>query len=119
MLGRNIRAVVEDYCSAMARNATAVTHGFHLNTDEQRRRHVILSVLYDGLDVAGFTAAFGLSALDCFPAEWEALDAEDCVRIDDGCIRLTPRGVRHADVVGQVFFSERVRALMEAYEYDT
>jgi hypothetical protein len=34
-------------------------------------------------------------------------------------IRLTARGVRHADVVGQLFFSERVRRLTEAYEYDT
>jgi oxygen-independent coproporphyrinogen-3 oxidase len=119
MLGRNIRAVVEDYCTAMARKTTDVTHGIHLDRDEQGRRHIILSLLDDGLDLAGFAAAFGLCALDCFPAEWEALDGEGCVRISHDRIQLTPRGVRHADIVGQVFFSERVRSLMEAYEYDT
>jgi oxygen-independent coproporphyrinogen-3 oxidase len=119
MLGRNIRGVVEEYCRAMARQATAVMHGFHLDSDEQRRRHVILSLLYDGLDLADFTAAFGASALECFEAEWEALEAEGCVRIDDGAVRLTQRGVRHADIVGQVFFSQRVHNLMETYEFDT
>jgi oxygen-independent coproporphyrinogen-3 oxidase len=119
MLGRNIRGVVEEYCSAMARQATDVAYGLSLDSDEQRRRHVILSLLYDGLDLASFEASFGVSALTCFAPEWEALEAEGCVRIDAACVRLTERGVRHADVVGQVFFSERVRALMEAYEYDS
>jgi hypothetical protein len=36
-----------------------------------------------------------------------------------GRLGLTARGVGHADVVGQLFFSERVRSLMADYEYDT
>ena len=39
--------------------------------------------------------------------------------LDPADVRLSPRGVRHADVVGNLFFSERVQRLVESYEYDT
>jgi hypothetical protein len=47
------------------------------------------------------------------------LAAEGCIHEDGRLIRLTPRGVRHADIVGQLFFSPRVEQLIEAYEYDS
>jgi oxygen-independent coproporphyrinogen-3 oxidase len=119
MTARNIRAVVDDYVARMALDDTAVSHGFALDDDERRRRFVLQTLLYDGLDMHAFRAAFGVCARAAFPEAWEALAEEGCVRDDGDCIRLTPRGVRHADVVGQLFFSERVRALMETYEYDS
>ena len=50
---------------------------------------------------------------------WEAVAGEGLIEERGAVIRLTPRGVRHSDVVGQLFFSERVNRLIEAYEYDT
>ncbi len=117
MVARNIRGVVEDYCVHMREGRTEVFHGFELNADEQRRRFAILSLLYDGLDFVAFALTFGEDARRLFADEWEALLEEDCVTLD-GAARLTRRGVRHADVVGQLFFSERVRQLLNEYEYD-
>jgi oxygen-independent coproporphyrinogen-3 oxidase len=119
MVARNIRGVVEDYCARMRAGATAVRHGFALDADEQRRRFVIQSLLYDGLDLGEFAAVFSADARELFAEQWEALAAEGCVAVDAGAVRLTARGVRHADVVGQLFFSERVCRLMDTYEYDS
>jgi oxygen-independent coproporphyrinogen-3 oxidase len=119
MVARNIRGVVETYCRRMQEGDTDVSHGFVLNADERQRRFVIQSLLYDGLDLADFSATFAEDVRACFAPQWEALEAEDCVRLGEGIIRLTDRGVRHADVVGQLFFSERVQHLMNTYEYDS
>jgi oxygen-independent coproporphyrinogen-3 oxidase len=118
MVARNIRGVVDDYAERMRAGRTDVAHGFALDDDERRRRFVIQSLLFDGLDPAEFAAAFAADARILFRPQWEALAAEGCVAEDGQRLRLMPRGVRHADVVGQLFFSERVRLLMETYEYD-
>jgi oxygen-independent coproporphyrinogen-3 oxidase len=118
MVARNIRGVVEAYGAAMQAGDTAVSHGFALDDDERQRRFVIQSLLYDGLDLGEFATAFAADALERFRAQWNALEGEGCVTVGAGAVRLTARGVRHADVVGQLFFSERVRRLMDTYEYD-
>jgi oxygen-independent coproporphyrinogen-3 oxidase len=119
MITRNIRAVVEDYTRRMAEGDTAVRHGFDLDIEERQRRFIIQSLLYDGLDRGLFRELFGLDACEAFPAPWEALEAEDLIEKGPCRVRLTARGVRHADIVGQLFFSERVRALIASWEYDT
>lgn len=118
MVARNIRAVVADYESAWRSGDALIRHGFALDADEQRRRFVILSLLYDGLDCSAFAGAFAADARALFASQWEALLAEGCVSDDGTAFRLTPRGVRHSDVVGQLFFSQRVRRLADSFEYD-
>ena len=118
MVARNIRAAVADYEGAWRSGDALIRHGFALDADEQRRRFVILSLLYDGLDCGAFAETFAADARSLFAAQWEALFAESCVCDDGAVLRLTPRGVRHADVVGHLFFSERVRRLADSFEYD-
>jgi oxygen-independent coproporphyrinogen-3 oxidase len=119
MVAANIRAVIEDHQRRMRAGDTSVAHGFVLDEDERRRRFVIQSLLYDGLDRKAFQSTFHDDARVVFAEAWDALLAEECVRDDGARLRLTPRGVRHADVVGQLFFSARVNELIEAYEHDT
>src|SRR6202035_2691936 len=52
MVARNIRGVVEEYQQHMQAGDAAASHGFLLNEDERRRRFVIGSLLFDGLDRA-------------------------------------------------------------------
>jgi oxygen-independent coproporphyrinogen-3 oxidase len=119
MVARNIRGVVESYCLAMADGRPEVAHGFVLDDDERRRRFVIQSLLYDGLRWRDFSETFGADARVLFAPQWQALEEEGCMTAGEDAVRLSPRGVRHADVVGQLFFSERVRQLMDTYEYDS
>jgi oxygen-independent coproporphyrinogen-3 oxidase len=118
MVARNIRGVVEDYCARMRAGDTDVSHGFALDRDERARRFVIQSLLFDGLVRNEFADEYGADALAWFAPQWEALEEEGCVSVSSEAIRLTPRGVRHSDVVGQLFFSERVEHLIATYEYD-
>lgn len=110
MVARNIRGVIDDYVLAMGSGDDRITHGIRLDEDERLRRHVIQSLLYDGVESSTLEVSF--------PAELDALREEQCVRDEAGTVRLTTRGVRHSDVVGQLFFSPRVRALIDSYEYD-
>jgi oxygen-independent coproporphyrinogen-3 oxidase len=89
---------------------TRVSHGVALDDDERRRRLVILSLLYDGVEA-------GLASKH-FPDAHQALLAEGCAVEQHGVLRLTALGVKHADVVGRLFFSEQVRDLMGGWEYD-
>jgi oxygen-independent coproporphyrinogen-3 oxidase len=118
MVARNIRGVVDDYHSAWESGDALIRHGFELDDDEQQRRFIILSLLHEGLDFGAFAANFGADALAHFAPQWDALLAEGCVSLDSASVRLTPRGVKHSDVVGQLFFSGRVRRLVDAFEYD-
>ena len=118
MVARNIRAVVDEYGAAWRSGDGLIRHGFALDDDERRRRFVILSLLYDGLDLARFRAEFDADARGDFARQWDALVGEGCARFKDDFVYLTPRGVRHADVVGHLFFSGRVRRLMDSFEYD-
>jgi oxygen-independent coproporphyrinogen-3 oxidase len=118
MAARNIRAVVGEYQERMRQGDFRVAHGFVLDADERMRRYVIASLLYDGLDAADFGRAFGAEVRQVFGEVLAALADENCTRDEGGRVVLTERGVRHADVVGQLFFSRRVRQLVEEYEYD-
>lgn len=108
MVARNIRSVTDDYVRRSAEGDHRASFGFALDDDERRRRFVIQSLLYDGLDA---------EHRDPFAEEFDALFDEGLVN-GGPRLTLTPRGVRHADVVGQLFFSARVRGLIDAYEYD-
>jgi oxygen-independent coproporphyrinogen-3 oxidase len=119
MVARNIRGMVEEYGAKMRANDIGVSYSFALDADERRRRFVIQSLLFDGLEVPAFRREFAVCPREVYADLWEALLAEGCVRDDGTHIRLGPRGIRHADIVGQLFFSERVRRLMDEYEYDT
>lgn len=118
MLASNIRGVIDDYCRAWSDGDTLIRNGFVLNEDEQRRRFLILSLLYDGLDLEEFRTRFGADALEAYAPQWDALCKEECVTLDTRKVALTSRGLRHADSVGRLFFSGQVHHLMETFEYD-
>jgi oxygen-independent coproporphyrinogen-3 oxidase len=119
MIARNIRGVIEEYQRRMTARDTTISYGFVLNEDERRRRFVIQSLLFDGLNTMAFERDFGIAPHGVESEVWEALAEEGCVEEVGGCLRFTGRGRRHADIVGQLFFSPRVRELIESYEYDT
>jgi oxygen-independent coproporphyrinogen-3 oxidase len=96
--------------------------GFRLDEDEQRRRHLIQSLLQaDGLDGAAYQHRFGTRPEDDFP-EALALLAERGFLADrasgpasDPALRLTPEGLAWSDAIGPLLFSAPVRAAMGAY----
>jgi oxygen-independent coproporphyrinogen-3 oxidase len=119
MITRNIRNVIDEYAQRLAEGDSAIRYGFVLDEDERYRRFVIQSLLYDGLIWSDFAGTFQRDARDVFGDRWTALTEEGLVELSAETVRLSRRGVRHADIVGQLFFSDRVNRLIDTFEYDT
>ncbi|GAA4191776.1 STM4012 family radical SAM protein [Streptosporangium oxazolinicum] len=112
---RHVRAIIDDFVR-LPRAAFGVANvGFALDDLEQRRRHLIQSLLRaEGLDRAAYRTRFGGDVLDDF-----ALDAfaeRGWVTDDSTRVRLTPEGLARSDAVGPALFSSRARDLMDSYD---
>ncbi len=112
---RHVRAIIDDFIR-LPRAAFGVANvGFALDDLEQRRRHLIQSLLQaEGLDRAAYRARFGGDVLDDF-----ALDtfAERGWVVDDSArVRLTAEGLARSDAIGPALFSDRARDLMDSYD---
>jgi oxygen-independent coproporphyrinogen-3 oxidase len=94
-----IRSTIEQWIAATPRDHLHAHHGFRLDLAEQRRRHLVLSLLEHGVERAGYRARFGADVLEHFAELHEAIDCE-LVTVDDDAVRLTERGMERADVLG-------------------
>jgi len=87
-----------------------------LNTDEQRRRYLLQSILnIEGLSVERYAARFGSDPADDFPDLATFADL-GLLEYHGGRWLPIPFGLEWSDALGPWFFSERVRALMAEYE---
>jgi oxygen-independent coproporphyrinogen-3 oxidase len=116
-----IRGIIDDYTATDDFGRAQV--GYRLDAPEQRRRHVLQSLLQAaGLDEADYAAKFGTAARHDFAEPLELLHRHGLLAApasapgDGGRLRLTPQGLAHSDAVGPLMFSDPVRAAMRAYE---
>jgi oxygen-independent coproporphyrinogen III oxidase len=111
---RSVRDIIDRWIARTDDAFAVADYGFTLDTDEQRRRWLILSLLSDdGLDLAAYRARFGSDATHDLPqlAELGALAVRDGDRL-----RLTADGLARADAIGPWLFSETVQRRMAEYE---
>jgi oxygen-independent coproporphyrinogen-3 oxidase len=113
---QGVRAILADYVARPDADFAVAAYGHRLAPDDQRRRYVIQSLgPAEGLSFAEYRARFGGDALADLPqlAELPALGlaAQTADRL-----ALTPAGMERADAIGPWLYSDRVQALMEAYE---
>ena len=103
------------WASSISNGEEPVTGGLLLDQTEQMRKSAILGLieLNDGL----FSSRHGMSLRDAFPAEIDLLLEVGLLSFDGMTYRLTPEGIRHRDVVVQLFFSAKVSQLVSAYDY--
>lgn len=94
-----IRDTIEQWASSSPAEHARARHGIHLDRLEQRRRHLLLSLLERGVDRGRYAAQFGADVLEHFPELSEAIDAA-LVEVDAAALRLTERGMERADVLG-------------------
>ena len=90
--------------------------GFLLGDDERRRRFCVLNLSLGELDPGDYARRFGIDSLADFAPELGALAAEGCVDVTSGGVyRLTSRGFKYSNVMGELFKSPRVDALERSY----
>jgi oxygen-independent coproporphyrinogen-3 oxidase len=114
---RAISGILADFLGSEASDFATCDYGFRLDDKEQRRRHVIVSLLQaEGLDLTDYRQRFGTGALDDLP-QLAALEPAGLATIDDERIRLTPAGLERSDAIGPWLYSPAVRQRMEEYAW--
>ncbi|WP_037273038.1 STM4012 family radical SAM protein [Kibdelosporangium aridum] len=111
-----VRGIIDDYVSRPMSDFTRAEVGVRLDADEQRRRHLLQSVLQaEGLEKALYRKRFGTDVTDDFRELAELADRGWLTDSADR-LRLTPEGLAWSDAIGPSLFSAAVRAAMAAYD---
>jgi oxygen-independent coproporphyrinogen-3 oxidase len=111
-----VRAILNDYVTKPAATFAAADYGFILNGEEQRRRHLVQSLLQvSGLDLAAYRQRFGTEALTDFPS-LRQLEAHGLATQSDNSLKLTEAGIERSDQIGPWLYSPTARQLMAACE---
>ncbi len=113
---REVRSIIAAYSERSEASFGEVGYGFVLEEAERRRRHMLLSLLAEGVEFAAYRQRFGTEALADFP-ELAELEALGLARRTPEALRLTDAGVERSDLIGPWLHSEPVRALMEGYAW--
>ncbi|WP_034263020.1 STM4012 family radical SAM protein [Actinospica robiniae] len=116
-----VRGIIDAYTTTEDFRRAEI--GYGLSEDEQRRRHLLQSLLQaEGLDEAEYTKKFGSLAREDFARELVLLEerglleeAPTAPSPADSRLRLTPEGLAWSDAIGPMLFSDPVRAAMRAY----
>jgi oxygen-independent coproporphyrinogen-3 oxidase len=113
---KGVKGIIADYLASSDAEFASAHHGFVLDSDDQRRRYLLQSILnVEGLGVDHYTARFGTDPAEDFP-DLGLFASMGLLVHDQGRWLPTPLGLERSDALGPWFFSERVRSLMAEYE---
>ncbi|QKG21157.1 oxygen-independent coproporphyrinogen III oxidase [Actinomadura verrucosospora] len=112
---RHVRSIIDDY--VREEDFTTARVGFELDEREQRRRHLLQSLLQaSGLDRGSYRSRFGSDPCADFATDLKPFDDLGWLETTETTLKLTPEGLAHSDAIGPGLFSERVRELMASYQ---
>jgi oxygen-independent coproporphyrinogen-3 oxidase len=110
-----VRSIIDSYVNET--DFTTARVGFTLDEGEQRRRHLLQSLLQTtGLDRNAYRARFGTDPLDDFTTDLAPFAARGWLEASDTSLRLTPEGLAYSDAIGPALFSSGAQSLMDSYE---
>ncbi|MEZ4460142.1 MAG: STM4012 family radical SAM protein [bacterium] len=113
---RGVVSILEDFVARSDAQLAQIDYGMRLNTEEQRRRFVILSILsHEGLSDADYAARFKAQPMDDFP-ELVELVAANLATKTNSVLRLTSEGVGWSDAIGPWLYSATVRDACQEFE---
>ena len=113
---KNRKKVLNEYVLNIRNYSSPITDGFLMTDDERMRKAVILG-LFD-LDCDWFNSLFGINLMSYFEYEFNVLFSMKLINELDDKIFLTDKGIRHRDLIVQLFFSEKVKKIVSDYKYD-
>ena len=112
---RAVRGIIDAYCERDDGSFGLVHHGIELGEAEQRRRHLILSLLAEGLDAEVYRQKFKREAANDFPELGQLVEAGLAKSNAEGWT-LTATGLERSDAVGPWLQSATVTSMMKEYE---
>lgn len=113
---RGVRDIIDRWVQREEADFAVADYGFVLDTDEQRRRWLILSLLSDeGLDLAAYEQKFAAPVASHFP-ELAELAPRGLAEQRGNVLALTHAGLAYADVIGPWLYSADVRTRMAEFD---
>ena len=110
-----ILGILHDYIARDASSFAAADYGFRLDAEDQRRRHVIISLLQaEGLSKKHYASRFGGNLLEDLP-ELQTLCEQGLAESTPERLQLTAAGLELSDAIGPWLYSRKVRELMEEH----
>src|SRR5258708_31161653 len=107
--------VISDFSRRTREHFAYADYGCELDTDEQKRRYILKSLLRAaGLDLSGYHQLFSSGAIMDFPGLFELAEQNLAIE-EDGHLRLTSRGLELSDVIGPWLWSAAVREKMREF----
>jgi oxygen-independent coproporphyrinogen-3 oxidase len=114
---RAVRGILDDYISRDSHSFANVDYGFRLDADDQRRRHLIISLLQcEGMIVRDYVDRFGTQPVQDFPMLLDLVE-HGLMRITDQHVVLTDAGIEYSDAIGPWLNSSKVRKLEASYQW--
>jgi oxygen-independent coproporphyrinogen-3 oxidase len=111
-----VKSIIQNFNTRNAKSFSFADYGAALAIDEQKRRHVIKSLLRsDGITFASYQQRFGNSMSDDLPQLQELAALGLLAEFALG-LRLNAEGLALSDTIGPWLYSEAVTATMDAYE---
>jgi oxygen-independent coproporphyrinogen-3 oxidase len=113
---KQIDQILQAYIASPEEAFDYANYGFQLDSEECRRRYVLLSLLSDeGLNCTAYRTHFGTDVFADLP-ELSQLVPLGLATLEQDTLHLTDVGIERSDTIGAWLFSDKVRHLMEEYE---
>ncbi|RSS62711.1 coproporphyrinogen III oxidase family protein [Streptomyces sp. WAC07061] len=112
-----VRRIIDDYVATPTERFRRAQWAFRMDDAERRRMYVLQHLLEStGLRADAYRQRFTTRFEDDFGPQLDFLLKRNWLREGGGTLGLTPDGMAWADAIGPMFFSDRVRADMTAYQ---
>lgn len=112
-----VRMIVEDFNARPPSRFTYADYGAQLDDSEQRRRHLIKSLLRaEGIAPESYQRRFGTGLDSDFPELQQLVDLGLATRTRE-LLQLTAEGLAWSDTIGPWLYSDAATAAMDAYEF--
>ncbi|GLX16498.1 MULTISPECIES: STM4012 family radical SAM protein [Streptomyces] len=112
-----VRRIIDDYIATPTERFRHAQWAFRMDDAERRRMYVLQHLLEStGMRTATYEQRFTTRFEDDFGPQLDFLLKRNWLRDSGGTLGLTPDGMAWADAIGPMFFSDRVRTNMTAYQ---
>lgn len=112
-----VAGIIEHYNNADSSTFETINYGIELDQEDQKRRYILLSLFQvEGLNFNDYQTKFNSTPLVDFP-ELELLVNQQLAHYNSEYFALTAQGIAYSDLIGNWFFSERIRQRMADWQW--
>jgi len=100
---------IKAYSDAISNGYLPIARGIHISPEEEKYHYLVLGLKLAAIDKTGFKNQFGVVPEEMFGNLLQALKELGLISISDTNIKLTPEGIKYADFISRLFYSDEIR----------